>query len=111
MSSFLCFYHLPFWQQLHNYGGRKFVVVGVGPIGCCPGERYKNKTEECEQDINSASVKYNQGLKSMLQELQSEFKDINYSFFDTYTVLLDIIQKPASYGNKQNYLINHDFGI
>ncbi|KAF3453442.1 hypothetical protein FNV43_RR03882 [Rhamnella rubrinervis] len=85
-------------KQLHNYGGRKFVVVGAGPIGCSPGERYKSKTEECKQDINSASANYNQGLKSMLLELKSELKDINYSFFDTYAVLLDIIQTPASSG-------------
>lgn len=35
----------------------------------------------------------------MLQELKIELKDINYSYFDTYSVLLDIIRNPASYGS------------
>ncbi|KAF3453435.1 hypothetical protein FNV43_RR03875 [Rhamnella rubrinervis] len=41
---------------------------------------------------------YNEGLKSMLQELKSELKDINYSYFDTYNFFSNLIQKPASYG-------------
>ncbi|KAH7546741.1 hypothetical protein FEM48_Zijuj01G0233600 [Ziziphus jujuba var. spinosa] len=85
-------------QQLHGYGARKFVVAGVGPIGCCPGERYKSKTEECKEDTNELSVKYNEALKSMLEELKIELKDINYSYFDTYSLLLNITKNPASYG-------------
>jgi len=36
----------------------------------------------------------------MLQELKSDLKDIYYSYFDTYTVLLSLIQKPAAYCTK-----------
>jgi hypothetical protein len=38
----------------------------------------------------------------MLQELKSDLKDIYYSYFDTYTVLLSLIQKPAAYGTVQH---------
>lgn len=34
----------------------------------------------------------------MLQELKSDLQDIYYSYFDTYTVLLNIIHNPADYG-------------
>ncbi|KAF3455895.1 hypothetical protein FNV43_RR00537 [Rhamnella rubrinervis] len=85
-------------KQLHNYGGRKFVVVGTGPIGCIPFERHKNKALECRQEVNSMSLKFNEGLKSMLQELKSELKEINYSYFDSYNFFLNFMQKPASYG-------------
>jgi phospholipase/lecithinase/hemolysin len=74
------------------------VVAGVGAIGCCPSERYKNKTEECNEETNHWSVKYNAGLASMLRELKSELKNIHYSYFDTYAVLLNFIQKPTAYG-------------
>ncbi|KAF3453433.1 hypothetical protein FNV43_RR03873 [Rhamnella rubrinervis] len=86
-------------KQLYNYGGRKFVIAGSGPIGCIPLQRHKNnKTLECKQDVNSACLMYNEGLKSMSQELKSELKDINYSYFDTYNFFSNLIQKPVSYG-------------
>ncbi|XP_030929862.1 GDSL esterase/lipase At5g55050-like isoform X1 [Quercus lobata] len=85
-------------QRIYNGGARKFVITGIGPIGCCPSLRYKNKTDECSEETNYWSAKYNEGLKSMLQKLKSEFKDINYSYFDTYSVLLSLIQNPTAYG-------------
>ncbi|KAF3453434.1 hypothetical protein FNV43_RR03874 [Rhamnella rubrinervis] len=85
-------------KQLYHYGGRKFLLAGSGPIGCIPLQRHKNKTLECKQDVNSACLMYNEGLKSMLHELKSELKDINYSYFDTYNFFSNLIQKPASYG-------------
>lgn len=36
----------------------------------------------------------------MLEELKSEFKDINYSYFDTYSVMLSLIQNPKAYGTQ-----------
>ena len=74
------------------------MIAGTGAIGCCPSERNKNKTEECNEEVNHWSVKYNEGLKSMLQGLKSELKDIKYSYFDTYSVLLSFIQNPTAYG-------------
>ncbi|KAM4092399.1 hypothetical protein ACB094_06G036000 [Castanea mollissima] len=86
------------YVRLYNFGARKFVIVGIGTIGCCPARRRETENEECRGEINFWSVKYNKGLISMLQELKFDLKDIHYSFFDTYKVLLDFIQRPATYG-------------
>ncbi|KAE8125526.1 hypothetical protein FH972_020321 [Carpinus fangiana] len=85
-------------KRIHDYGARKFVIAGVGAIGCCPSQRNKNKTEECNEETNSLSVKYNEALTSMLQGLKSELEDITYSYMNTYSVLQNIIQKPSTYG-------------
>jgi hypothetical protein len=74
------------------------VIAGVGAIGCCPSQRNKNKTDECNEETNSLSVKYNEALTSMLQGLKSELKDINYSYINTYSVFQNFIQKPSTYG-------------
>ncbi|EEF32465.1 GDSL esterase/lipase At5g55050 [Ricinus communis] len=85
-------------KRLHSYGARKYLFPGLGTVGCAPSQRIKNEARECNEEVNSFSVKYNEGLKLMLQELKSELQDINYSYFDTYNVLQNIIQKPAAYG-------------
>ncbi|OWM88777.1 hypothetical protein CDL15_Pgr002544 [Punica granatum] len=85
-------------KRLYGYDARKFVMVGLGPIGCCPSQRNKNKTEECSDETNRLSFLYNQALMAMLRSLQSELKDVSYSYYDTYSVMQNFIQKPTSYG-------------
>lgn len=85
-------------QRLHSSGARKFVFPAVGALGCIPSERVKNQTEECNESTNSLAVAYNKGLKSMLQELKAELKDVSYTYFDTYTMLQNFVQNPANNG-------------
>ncbi|KAJ8763603.1 hypothetical protein K2173_003075 [Erythroxylum novogranatense] len=88
-------------KRIHETGARKFLFTGVGPIGCAPGERVKNKTEECNEVLNSMALSYNKVLKSMLQELTSEFQGLSYTYFDTYSNMLNLIQKPSTYGFRE----------
>ncbi|KAK4750622.1 hypothetical protein SAY87_004104 [Trapa incisa] len=84
---------------LHSRGARKFVIIGLGPIGCCPSQRNQNRTEECNEGTNRLSLMYNEALVAMLHTLKSEeLGDISYSFYDTYTVMQSFIQSPASNG-------------
>lgn len=85
-------------QKLHELGARKLVVVGIGPVGCTPAQRHESIKEECSDEVNFWANKYNQQLTSMLQELQSQLNDINYSYFDTYATLTDLIQNPTTHG-------------
>ncbi|XP_062077686.1 GDSL esterase/lipase At5g55050 [Humulus lupulus] len=85
-------------KRLHSYGARKFVMIGIGPIGCCPAQRRKSSSGDCFQEMNDWAIKYNDGLKSTLRELKSELNNINYSYFETYDVLNNLVQHPASYG-------------
>ncbi|KAB1215180.1 hypothetical protein CJ030_MR4G025852 [Morella rubra] len=77
-------------KRLHGYGARKFVIVGLAAIGCCPTIRKDFEGEECSEEINYWAAKYNDGLKTMLQNFKSELKDINYSYFDTYSISMNI---------------------
>ncbi|XWS11234.1 hypothetical protein CRYUN_Cryun38cG0066700 [Craigia yunnanensis] len=82
----------------YSFGARKFFVSGIPAIGCVPAQRVKTKTQECNEELNFWSVKYNEGLKAMLKGLKSEFQGINYSYFDIYSIMQNILQKPSAYG-------------
>lgn len=85
-------------KGIYGLGARKFLLVGLSPIGCAPKQRYPSATNECNEQVNSWSNKYNEELKQMLAELQSELKDFRYSYFDTYRIFVDFVQNPAVYG-------------
>ncbi|XP_058782268.1 GDSL esterase/lipase At5g55050-like [Vicia villosa] len=84
-------------QGLYNNGARKFEIIGLSPIGCCPISRLKNKTE-CFSEANLMSTKYNEFLQIMLKELKMKNKNLSYSYFDTYAAIQDLTQNPTSYG-------------
>ncbi|KAK1407021.1 hypothetical protein QVD17_38631 [Tagetes erecta] len=85
-------------KKLYEMGARKYVVSGVGVIGCCPAQRKQNTTSECRVEANYWATKYNEGLKALLREMKSESPDMHYSYFDTYDVMNGLIQHPETYG-------------
>ncbi|TQD89582.1 hypothetical protein C1H46_024880 [Malus baccata] len=85
-------------KRLYNYGARKFVIVGIGLIGCTPLERNERTDQERKADINQPSAKYNQVLISMLKNLKSELSGGNCSYIDGYTLMHNFIQNPTAYG-------------
>ncbi|PIN20500.1 Triacylglycerol lipase [Handroanthus impetiginosus] len=85
-------------KGIYGLGGRKFLFIGVAPIGCAPYQRHQSTTNECNKEANSWSAKYNEELRQMLPELKSELKEFQYTYFDTYSVFVDFIENPATYG-------------
>lgn len=81
------------------------MVTGIGAVGCCPSQRNQNKTEVCNEEANYWATKYNDGLKSGLHQFKSELNGFYYSYFDTYSVFTNFIEKPATYGT----LLSHKF--
>lgn len=85
-------------QRIYNLGARKIIFVGAGAVGCCPSQRLENKSLDCKAEANYWSVKYNEGVKQLLDEMKTQNKDMSYSFFNTYRVIMDFIQNPSAYG-------------
>ncbi|KAK9076346.1 hypothetical protein SSX86_004680 [Deinandra increscens subsp. villosa] len=88
-----------FMKRLYGLGARKFVVTGVGMVGCCPVQRLQmNTTDACNMEANYWARKYNIGLRILLNKLKMQSPDINYSYFDTYLAINNLMQDPKKYG-------------
>lgn len=73
--------------------------MGTEPVGCWPTLRAMNKsTGDCDIEVNQLSVLFNEQAAVLLQKMQSEFADMNYSFFDSYRELNNYINYPKTYG-------------
>ncbi|EPS67263.1 hypothetical protein M569_07514, partial [Genlisea aurea] len=85
-------------KDIHGLGARKFLIVGTPPVGCTPRQRSHFAGAECNGQLNSMCEKFNGELGQALAQLSTELADFRYSYFDTYRVLLEMIQSAAAYG-------------
>ncbi|KAM0941715.1 putative triacylglycerol lipase [Dioscorea sansibarensis] len=89
-------------KKIYDLGGRKFVFMGIEPIGCWPALRAMNKSNGgCNKGANQLSVMFNEQAALLLQKMQSEYADMNYSFLDSYKEFNKYINHPETYGFKE----------
>lgn len=88
------------WQELYNLGARKVWLMSLPPLGCLPVSitLFGSGSNECVKRINSDALRFNNKLNASAQVLQKQLSGLTITFFDIYTHLFDIIQKPADYG-------------
>ncbi|KAF3783704.1 GDSL esterase/lipase [Nymphaea thermarum] len=86
--------------RLHSLGARKIVYNGLGPMGCIPSQRVRTSTGECFESVNSLALKFNSALKAKTKELNSRLPDADFTVADIYSIVLDLIMNPATYGFK-----------
>ncbi|KAL3723521.1 hypothetical protein ACJRO7_035666 [Eucalyptus globulus] len=72
-------------KGMYKVGGRKFAMMGIGPLGCVPGMRLLTRNGSCS------------GAANKLTRLHG-FK---YSYFDFYASGSEKIRHPSKYGFKE----------
>lgn len=85
-------------KTLYNLGARKFAVVDVPMIGCCPYWRSRNPTGECVEPLNHLASKLNGGIRDLFGDLGSEMQDMNYSIGSSYELVSSLIEDPQTAG-------------
>ncbi|CAH2073519.1 unnamed protein product [Thlaspi arvense] len=93
-------YHL---LELYEKGFRKFVLAGVGPLGCIPDQLAVRAVPpgECVEAVNEMAELFNNRLKSLVDRLNSDDKtarDAIFVYGNTYGAAVDILTNPFAYG-------------
>ncbi|KFK32987.1 hypothetical protein AALP_AA6G314700 [Arabis alpina] len=100
----MVFYLTTYLKRLHQLGGRKFVVVGVGPLGCIPFARALNliPAGKCSDQVNQIVRGYNMKLRHSLRSLNSELsaEDHNTTFVyaNSYDLFLKLVLNYRQFG-------------
>ncbi|CAK9326026.1 unnamed protein product [Citrullus colocynthis] len=82
---------------LYGQGARKVAIFGVGSIGCTPYARvnFEHKGSPCVDNINNAIQLFNAGLKSLVEQLNTNLPTAQFTFIDVFKIsTID----PSSYG-------------
>lgn len=86
---------------LLKLGAKRFGIVGVGPIGCCPIIRIQSSNEECSETMNAFARRFNLGLEALMKKLSSQgAKPMKYSIAKSYDMTLSVLNDPLSFNFK-----------
>ncbi|KAF1002991.1 hypothetical protein AG4045_021449, partial [Apium graveolens] len=81
---------------MYNYGARKFVLTGVGRIGCSPNALSKSADGRTCVRINSANQLFNR-LKSLVDDLNRNQLDSKFIYINTYGIFQDLVTSPSNF--------------
>ncbi|KAB5512473.1 hypothetical protein DKX38_029501 [Salix brachista] len=84
---------------LYNLGLRKFLLAGIGPLGCIPNQRASAPPDRCVDYVNQILGTYNEGLKSLVDQLNTH-PGAMFLYGNTYGAVGDILNNPNTYGKK-----------
>ncbi|KAM7470962.1 hypothetical protein LguiA_009145 [Lonicera macranthoides] len=87
-------------KALYDLGARKFGIISVPPIGCCPSQRVFNATGGCLDVLNDFAISFHSALDTLLYNISSELHEFKYSLGNTYEMTINVIQNPAPFNFK-----------
>ncbi|GLU17593.1 hypothetical protein SLE2022_339540 [Rubroshorea leprosula] len=88
-------------KRLYELGGRKFIVAGIGPLGCIPFVRALNllPTGKCSTEVNELIQGYNAKLKLVLNRLNREMgPEAIFIYANSYDIFMSMIINYHRYG-------------
>ncbi|XP_051140112.1 GDSL esterase/lipase At5g33370-like isoform X2 [Andrographis paniculata] len=90
-------------QKLYNFGLRRILVTGTGPLGCVPAELALHSTNgECADIIQNAATLFNPQLLSLIEELNKEVGSNVFTGANTNNINFDFVDNPQKYGFKNS---------
>lgn len=96
-------------QNLYNLGARKFVLTTIYPIGSSPMVNLNQPNcGPCSQALNVAAAVYNIHLKSLVEDMKPRMPGSNFVVVNTYDIVKDIIDNPASKGKHYSFFVLHN---
>ncbi|XP_076895901.1 GDSL esterase/lipase At5g55050-like [Bidens hawaiensis] len=81
-------------ESLYNLGARKFGIIGVPPIGCCPSQRIHNTTGGCFEIENTFARAFRSSIDVLLNKLSCKLTGMKYSLGNSYEMTMNVINHP-----------------
>ncbi|PIN10489.1 Triacylglycerol lipase [Handroanthus impetiginosus] len=86
---------------LYGLGARKFGIISVPPIGCCPSQRLVQKIitgkDDCFNSTNDFAQTFYSALDNLLHNITSQLPGIKYSLGNSFKMTMDVIANATLY--------------
>ncbi|XP_047965317.1 GDSL esterase/lipase At5g55050-like [Salvia hispanica] len=87
-------------KALYGLGARKFGIISIPPVGCCPFSRLiqlnLTGTNGCFPPMNELAQAFHLALDGLLLHISSELPGMKYSLGNTFNMTLDVINRPRN---------------
>ncbi|XP_071712765.1 GDSL esterase/lipase At1g71691 [Rutidosis leptorrhynchoides] len=84
--------------RLYNLGARKFVLAGLGLMGCIPSILAQGSGARCSEDVNQLIVPFNANMRTMINNLSNNLPGSKFIFVDIHNMFQDLLANSRSYG-------------
>ncbi|KAI9116417.1 hypothetical protein K1719_012584 [Acacia pycnantha] len=84
--------------ELYNLGARKFVVAGLGLMGCIPSILAQSMSGSCSEEVNLLVQPFNENVKATLSNLNANLPGATFIFMDVANMFRDILLNARSHG-------------
>ncbi|GAA0159658.1 lipase [Lithospermum erythrorhizon] len=84
--------------RLYNLGARKFIVVGLGELGCIPTMLARNETGGCLTDVNNLVLPFSMKSRKMIFNLSASLPNSKFTYIDTLALNKALNQNPQASG-------------
>ncbi|KAL8059970.1 hypothetical protein ABFX02_03G122200 [Erythranthe guttata] len=84
--------------RLYNLGARKFVIAGLGLMGCIPSILAQSNNGVCSQEVNQLITPFNANTKMMINNLSANLPGAKFSYIDVRNLFQDLLANARSYG-------------
>ncbi|KAJ0041382.1 hypothetical protein Pint_28617 [Pistacia integerrima] len=85
-------------KSLYDIGARKFGIISIPPIGCCPAVRLYNNTGGCFEEGNEFAKKFYNATEELLYGMKSELPGMTYSLGNSYEMTMAVIENAYAFG-------------
>ncbi|KAK4354155.1 hypothetical protein RND71_026349 [Anisodus tanguticus] len=83
---------------LHGIGLRKFLLGGIGPLGCIPNQLGTGKAGKCDSHVNEMIGMFNSQLKDVVEQLNKNNTDSIFVYGNTFGGFTHIFNNASAYG-------------
>ena len=91
--------------RLYNAGGRRFVVAGVGSMGCIPSVLAQSVAGRCSQEVDDLVLPFNANVRALLDGLNAGggaagggLPGARLTYLDNFRIFRAILGDPAAFG-------------
>ncbi|XP_059297302.1 GDSL esterase/lipase At1g71691-like [Lycium ferocissimum] len=84
--------------KLYDLGARKFIISGIGQMGCIPSMLAESTDGQCSDLVNKMVHPFNAKLKTMVMKLNKDLSGAHFIYLDMENMFMDIISNHKSYG-------------
>ncbi|KAL3513459.1 hypothetical protein ACH5RR_026176 [Cinchona calisaya] len=84
--------------RLYNLGARKFVIAGIGLMGCIPSILAQSAAGLCSEQVNQLIAPFNANSKAMINNLTANLPGARFAYIDIHNMFQDLLTNHESYG-------------